>query len=59
MPQVDVQLPKVKPDLDLYRGGPVQVDGAVIGLYGQRAMHESESMIVPLDSVPVDLRPKG
>ncbi|GDY01769.1 hypothetical protein LBMAG49_10980 [Planctomycetota bacterium] len=58
-PQVDVQLPKVKPDLDLYRGGPVQVDGVVIGLYGQRARHESESMIVPLDSVPVDLRPKG
>jgi hypothetical protein len=53
-----VDLAVGQPDLLTYRGGVVRTSGQILGLWGQRERRSKQVAIVPLDSVPTDLRPK-
>lgn len=59
LPATKVDLTTGQPDLTTYRGGALRTTGPVFGLYGQREKLSQQAALVPLDSVPADLRPKG
>lgn len=58
LPAAKMDLTAGQPDLASYRGGAVRTAGPVFGLYGQREKRSKQAALVPLDSVPNDLRPK-
>lgn len=51
-------LPEQAPELERYRGGAIEQDGLVVGIYGVTARRSTRPAAVPIDAVPADLRPR-